>query len=165
VVAVDAVFIRATLKNQRFGLIVQARYCNPFGGDVGKPMEAFSDRLPELSATGPVFLRPGMLLSYPFPISCLPSILKKRWQVIDSQPGRTFLLQNIVVISQQHDFRCLRDFHNVASKLTFNGVSANFCSRNQSPFNNRRNMKGDNQFRRHLQVRLGGGIAMPSTMY
>jgi hypothetical protein len=108
-------------------IIVRAGDCNGFGGDVGKSMEALSDRLPELSATGPAFLRPGVLLSYPFPISCLPSILKKRWQVVDLWPGGAFLRQTIVVISQQQGFRCVRAFHNVASKWTFNGVSANFC--------------------------------------
>ena len=148
------------------GLInVRAEYCNGFGGDVGNSMEAFSDRLPELSATGPVFLRPGILLSYPFPISCLPSILKTRWQVVDSWHGGAFLRQIVVVILQQQGSRCVRAFPNVASKLTFNGVSAKFCFSNQSPFNNSRNAKGRQPVSTTPSGTTWRGIAMPSTMY
>lgn len=108
-------------------MLVHAGYCNAFGGDVGKPVEAFFKRMPELSATGPVFLRPGILLIYPFSLSCLLSILTKRWQVVDSRPEGPFLRWIIVVILQHQDLSCVRAFHNVASKLTFNGVSAKFC--------------------------------------
>ncbi len=73
-----------------------------------------------------MFVPARILRGQPLHGPCLSSILKNQWQVVDFKLADSMAPHMGVAILQQILLRDARAIHNVASKLTFKGLSANF---------------------------------------